>query len=214
MMNEKIVTTQQVRKLIIDARNHAGLTASDLSKVIKDSSYWLPNIENGRTKTISKMDLIKIIITSYNCSEGEAIEKISAAINNITESSISDNTNGIDQILIYKGNDLNLEDISKFQNEFEITRDDIIKGFDIFFNKIDDKQHVLEMMNSIQKNFHSDLGFIISMLALPWCKITVLDVNDKKDFFKKLFNMITENGDCEKCKHKPKDNSNTCEDMV
>ena len=60
MATEKITITDQLRNNIIEERKEIEYTASDLSEESGHSKYWLANIESGKTKKISKEDLISI----------------------------------------------------------------------------------------------------------------------------------------------------------
>ncbi|NSL04416.1 helix-turn-helix domain-containing protein [Blautia glucerasea] len=60
MATEKITITDQLRNNIIEERKELEYTASDLSEESGHSKYWLANIESGKTKKISKEDLISI----------------------------------------------------------------------------------------------------------------------------------------------------------
>ena len=60
MAIEKITITDQLRNNIIEERKEIEYTASDLSEESGHSKYWLANIESGKTKKISKEDLISI----------------------------------------------------------------------------------------------------------------------------------------------------------
>jgi transcriptional regulator with XRE-family HTH domain len=58
MFPEKIKITDELIQLIIDTRKAHNLTAYQLSEKIGKNKSWLPNIENRRTKNISRNDLI------------------------------------------------------------------------------------------------------------------------------------------------------------
>ena len=58
MFPDKIKITDELIKLIIDTRKEYNLTAYQLSEKIGKNKSWLPNIENKRTKNISREDLI------------------------------------------------------------------------------------------------------------------------------------------------------------
>lgn len=57
MFPEKIKITDELINLIIDTRKEHNLTAYQLSEKIGKNKSWLPNIENKRTKNISRNDL-------------------------------------------------------------------------------------------------------------------------------------------------------------
>lgn len=58
MFPEKIKITDELIQLIINTRKEYNLTAYQLSEKIGKNKSWLPNIENRRTKNISRDDLI------------------------------------------------------------------------------------------------------------------------------------------------------------
>lgn len=57
MFSEKIKITDELIDLIINMRKEHNLTAYQLSEKIGKNKSWLPNIENRRTKNISRSDL-------------------------------------------------------------------------------------------------------------------------------------------------------------
>ena len=58
MFEDTIKITQEYIDLIITKRKEHNLTAYQLSEKIGKNKSWLPNIENRRTKNISRDDLI------------------------------------------------------------------------------------------------------------------------------------------------------------
>ena len=62
MANEKIAITDNLRLNIVERRKKIGISSYELSEMIGNghSKFWLQNIENGKTKKITKSDLIKI----------------------------------------------------------------------------------------------------------------------------------------------------------
>lgn len=60
MFPDKIKITDDLIKLIVDTRKEYNLTAYQLSEKIGKNKSWLPNIENKRTKNISREDLISL----------------------------------------------------------------------------------------------------------------------------------------------------------
>lgn len=58
MFPEKIKITDELIHLIVNTRKEYNLTAYQLSEKIGKNKSWLPNIENRRTKNISRDDLI------------------------------------------------------------------------------------------------------------------------------------------------------------
>ena len=60
MFPEKIKLTREYIDLIIKKRKEHNLTAYELSEKIGKNKSWLPNIENNRTKNISKDDFLAL----------------------------------------------------------------------------------------------------------------------------------------------------------
>lgn len=58
MFEDTIKITQEYIDLIVTKRKEHNLTAYQLSEKIGKNKSWLPNIENRRTKNISRDDLI------------------------------------------------------------------------------------------------------------------------------------------------------------
>ena len=73
MATEKITITDQLRNNIIEERKDFHYTASELSEESGHSKYWLANIESGKTKKISKEDLISIYKTLFPHNDEENI---------------------------------------------------------------------------------------------------------------------------------------------
>lgn len=77
---EKFDITDRLRKDIITSRKDKSISSYELSELSGHSKYWLQNIESGKTKKISKNDLIsiyKVLIDSTDDIEvSDYVEKI------------------------------------------------------------------------------------------------------------------------------------------
>lgn len=60
MATEKIAITDKLRNDIIERRKQEALSSYELSEKSGHSKFWLQNIESGKTKRISKSDLLSI----------------------------------------------------------------------------------------------------------------------------------------------------------
>ena len=60
MATEKIAITDKLRNDIIERRKQEALSSYELSEKSGHSKFWLQNIESGKTKKISKSDLLSI----------------------------------------------------------------------------------------------------------------------------------------------------------
>lgn len=192
MPAERIIVTKGIKKLIVSSRKGKHLTATDISKAIKNSDYWLQNIENGRTKTISREDLISILQYCLDCT----IEEADGLIATTLKSGTSDNMSDVDsekEINLYLEEADQLVDISKFRSEFDKLLDNTRDGFNFFFDRVRDKERAITLLKMINANMHSDLGFIISLYSLPWILLTDYPVEKKKEFMKHFSKFIKEN---------------------
>ena len=79
---KKITVTDKLRKDIIERRKQESLSSYELSEKSGHSKYWLSNIESGKTKKISKADLVSIYMILLNTDDSEdAINEIEQILN-------------------------------------------------------------------------------------------------------------------------------------
>ena len=189
---KRINVTEGIKKLIVSSRKSKHLTAADISKAIKGSDYWLQNIENGRTKTINREDLISILQYCLDCPTEEADKLITATL----KPGISENlsaTGNEKEINLYLEETDTLEDISKYRSQFDKLLENTKEGFNFFFDHVRDKERAISLLKMINVNLHSDLGFIISLYSLPWILLTDYQVEKKREFMKHFSEFIQEN---------------------
>ena len=74
MFENKIEITQDYIDLIVAKRKEHNLTAYQLSEKIGKNKSWLPNIENRRTKNISRDDLI-LLFKDFAKEENLSVEE-------------------------------------------------------------------------------------------------------------------------------------------
>ena len=69
MANEKITITDRLRCDIIERKKSYGLSSYELSERTGNghSKFWLQNIESGKTKKISKQDLLSSVYDNGRC---------------------------------------------------------------------------------------------------------------------------------------------------
>lgn len=75
MASEKITITTNLRLDIIERRKNMGISSYDLSEKVGNghSKFWLQNIECGKTKKITKDDLIKIYMVFDDTDDPEDV---------------------------------------------------------------------------------------------------------------------------------------------
>lgn len=84
MSTDKITITDKLRFNIIEQRKSHGISSYDLSKKVGNghSKFWLQNIESGKTKKISKQDLISIyMILNKTDDPNDVIDTIEQVLN-------------------------------------------------------------------------------------------------------------------------------------
>lgn len=84
MATDKIIITDQLRYNIIEKRKNRGISSYDLSERVGNghSKFWLQNIENGKTKKITKKDLIALYMAMDNdVDEDDATFEIESVLN-------------------------------------------------------------------------------------------------------------------------------------
>lgn len=75
MATEKITVTDRLRLDIIESRKNKGISSYELSECTGNghSKFWLQNIESGKTKKITKEDLISLYMAIYEDEDEESI---------------------------------------------------------------------------------------------------------------------------------------------
>lgn len=84
MATDKIIITDQLRYNIIEKRKNRGISSYDLSERVGNghSKFWLQNIENGKTKKITKKDLIALYMAmDDDVDEDDATFEIESILN-------------------------------------------------------------------------------------------------------------------------------------
>ena len=91
MTTEKITITDKLRYDIIERRKSLGFSSYDLSERTGNghSKFWLQNIESGKTKKISKQDLLALYMTMEDTDDEDYVTlQIEGILNqNISDSS-------------------------------------------------------------------------------------------------------------------------------
>ena len=75
MSSEKITITNKLRLDIIERRKNEGISSYDLSEKVGNghSKFWLQNIESGKTKKITKDDLLKIYMVLNDTDDPDSV---------------------------------------------------------------------------------------------------------------------------------------------
>ena len=79
MIPDKIELNKTIVNKIVEIRGKLGLSSYQLSEKMGKSKFWLNNVENNKTKNISKDDLVNIL--SYIYDERNEIENTIEKLN-------------------------------------------------------------------------------------------------------------------------------------
>ena len=103
-------------------------------------------------------------------------------------SSIDKDTN----VSVYK-----VDDSKKLKEDYSELIENLNTGLNFFFDKIDDKQDAVNMLRAFVVNLHCDMGFTLSVTALPLCRMERVEHEVKRKVIHTFFDIIKENGmDC------------------
>ena len=180
MASEKIAITNALRLDIIERRKDMGISSYDLSEQVGNghSKFWLQNIENGKTKKITKDDLIKIyMILEETDDPDDAID---------TVEQILKQTIGNDEREWYE-----LIDISdNFSEIYE--EDDLMDSLDellddqlipqirntIFGMSTNQKQAALTALQHLYYSVYKDSDLAFALLGIPVYGVKELDESE------------------------------------
>ena len=76
MAGDKIIVNDEMLIAIINKRKEQGYKAQSLSEIISGSPYWLSNIENRKTTSMSRKNCIDLFKKLYSIDEKTAMDKI------------------------------------------------------------------------------------------------------------------------------------------
>lgn len=218
MFPEKITLTDDLIQLIIDTRKKNNLTAYQLSKEIGKNKSWLPNIENKRTKTITKSDLYAIFEKSAN---QENLRPEQYIVKNLPRNSMIELEDGVISPCYHVQEMLNVDSYDEFLNLPPEQRE---KEIDYYCNGRDTKLREKEVSSSvyrlsntllnklkkydlekqedysrfidiISRNFENDFERTIKLYGNAYCPSDPLSADTcvRTDFLSYLDNLIAAN---------------------
>jgi transcriptional regulator with XRE-family HTH domain len=203
--SERFTLDDVLRNLIIKVREDKDITASKLAMLINKKQTWIAQIETGRIKTISRDDILSIFTELLDMNSDEIFDYINNEIEKekgTKQFKKEDNK----KVTIFKAEQVNTD---KEKSQFTNICDNILQGFNIFFDNVDSKKDVIDIFERIRSNMHSDLGFVLSVYALHWCSLEQLTYEEKSNIFKEISKIIKTHGNCEQCKSNDKSKENS-----
>lgn len=210
MATEKIAITDRLRSDIIECRKAKGISSYDLSERVGNghSKFWLQNIESGKTKKITKDDLISIYMILEDTDDPD---EVIYDIERILNQPIGDNTrHWYDLIDISKDyaeiyNDEELMDIlDKF------LEDEIIPKIRnrIFGMSVNQKQAALTALQHLNYSFYKNSDLAFALIAIPVYGVKNLDktdntnaMNDLLSLYAKFNDLVIKNNSMDTIRH-------------
>lgn len=199
MLPNKIELTDKIVQMLSNKRKETGVSAYDLSESLQKSKYWLSNIEAGKTKFISKEDLLDVIKRIVLIGNDDVEQYTENLINSVDILPVS--TTQLELFKVYE-DETNDDDLRK---EFDKHLNGIVEMMTVLYEHVEPKnrQDVIDMTKRMRTNLNSDLGYMISIFSMRWCKLSSLSVDIKRKLIKDIFELINQNGsDCKECKSK------------
>lgn len=181
MLQLKLEITEKIIQLISDTRKSKGITANDLSISLGKPKYWLTNIEAKKTKFIAKEDLIKTICELLKKTPNEAESYIDDYLEN-PQTSDEPKLFRIDE-----DKDIN------YKEEIKKHIKGINEGFEIINKSSIPEKDRADIFSLFNRNMHAELGFMLSLVSLPWFLLKDLDDESKSKLFKEIFEIIKAN---------------------
>ena len=192
MFPEKIKITDELLQLIIDTRKKYNLTAYQLSEKIGKNKSWLPNIENRRTKNITRTDLY-LLFNEFASNENlrpeqfivkhlprncmiELEDGLTAPCYHVREmlgvydsweeyDSLSpEEHNKESEFYEKRCNDLREKDISASVYRLSNVLLDKLKTFDI-----DKKEDIIRYIDTMTENLENDFEHTLDFYGMPYC---------------------------------------------
>ena len=189
MANEKITITDRLRCDIIERRKSYGLSSYELSERTGNghSKFWLQNIESGKTKKISKQDLLSLYMTMEGVDEEdyvtEHIEKI------LNQSVVDDSKEWYELINIYDDYSENYNEDSLMDELEELLEEEIVPQIrnSIFGMSINQKQAALSALKNFYYSLYTNSDLAFALINIPLFGVSVLD---KKEYYEAINDLL------------------------
>lgn len=189
MANEKITITDRLRCDIIERRKSYGLSSYELSERTGNghSKFWLQNIESGKTKKISKQDLLSLYMTMEGVDEEdyvtEHIEKI------LNQSVGDDSKEWYELINIYDDYSENYNEDSLMDELEELLEEEIVPQIrnSIFGMSINQKQAALSALKNFYYSLYTNSNLAFALINIPLFGVSVLD---KKEYYEAINDLL------------------------
>lgn len=179
MATDKITITDRLRFDIIEKRKSRGISSYELSEKVGNghSKFWLQNIESGKTKKITKADLISL----YMEMEGEDADEDNATleIESILNQSISnENKQWYELINISEDFAENYDDDDLMDILDEFLEDKLIDKIrnTVFGMSVNQKQAALTALQNFYYSLYKNPDLAFALMNIPIYGVKELDI--------------------------------------
>lgn len=197
MAAEKIAITDRLRLDIIECRKAKGISSYDLSERVGNghSKFWLQNIESGKTKKITKDDLISIyMILEDTDNPDEVIYDIERILNQ----PIGDNIRHWYDLIDISEDYAEIYDDEKLMDILdEFLEDEIIPKIRnrIFGMSVNQKQAALTALQHLNYSFYKNSDLAFALIAIPVYGVKNLDKTDNTNAMNDLLSLYAKFND-------------------
>lgn len=193
MASEKINITNRLRDSIIERRKQLGISAYNLSEESGHSKFWLSNIEGGKTKKISKDDLLSIF--SILCGGDE--DEVTYEIERVLNQQIGDERKQWYELIDISPEYTEIYDDIIIQIKLKKLVKDLYEGLSrIVFNlPIHQQQAALTAVQNLYYSIylHPELAF--ALMNIPIYGVSVIDVDEQDNCLSELLSISAKYAD-------------------
>lgn len=178
MATDKITITDRLRYDIIEKRKSIGMSSYELSERTGNghSKFWLQNIESGKTKKITKQDLISL----YMAMDGDDADEDNATleIESILNQSIGDNYKQWYELITISEDFAEKYDDDELMDELEeFLEDKIVDPIRniIFGMSINQKQAAMTALQNFYYSLYKNPDLAFALINIPIYGVKELD---------------------------------------
>ena len=195
MAIKKLVITNKLRNDIIERRKENALSSYELSEQSGHSKFWLQNIESGKTKKISKDDLLSIYRVLFHADNNdEIIDDVEQILNQPINSTPKDW-----YALVKISNDF--KDIYDEDELMETLEVDLLDNIsDLIRNKvfelsINQKQAALTAVQNLYYSLYLNPELTFALINIPIYGVNTANSNEYYDTISELFSIAAKYND-------------------
>lgn len=194
MFPARIQITVDIRNEIQNQRINKGLSLEQLAKPIGKTVSYMSAVENGRIKSMSSKDLIRVFEILFSIDEEESKQRIlSFETFNNGKPNIDNSESQSSETIIEVPDKINT--YSTIKRTFDATRiDSLTETINAILKKVqkNEPQLIEEILTTTPHNLQFDVGFMLAIWQFPFFLLEELDYQEKQKFLVKLANLLNE----------------------